>query len=88
MAYGSSQGSRDLLLESFRRLTTNLSGPMKQSCSTVQQAQDVKLSHLAPLAKIWGFQPGCPDFLEAHNLLNSLTALMTNGTPTGPSNGR
>ena len=41
-----------------------------------------------PAAKIWGFQPGCPAFLEAHNLLNSLIALMTNGTPTGPSNGR
>lgn len=39
-------------------------------------------------AKLQGLQPGCPAFLEAHSLLNSFKALITSGTPTGPSNGR
>lgn len=82
MAYGAGQ--------EFHACHWNLSMVNNQPLlpSTVRRAYDVQLTHIPSFARLQAVQPGCPAFLEAHNLLNSFTALMISGTPTGPSNGK
>ena len=82
MAYGAGQ--------EFHACHWNLSMVNNQPLlpSTVRHAYDIQLTLFSWIARLQAVQPGCPAFLEAHNLLNSFTALMISGTPTGPSNGK